>query len=95
MALHRCARHSNGGAASSTLGRISIHEYKTPQPKFLCSIAENFVEDNVRFTSCIFKVALHGYAGRPDRGFFLLLQPEIYFVALDADEGNVFLTSQK
>ena len=28
-------------------------------------------------------------------GFFPLLHPEIYFVALDADEGNVFLTSQK
>ena len=68
MAFHRCARHSNGGAASSTLGRISIHEYKTPQPKFLCSIAENFVEHNITFTSCIFKVALHGYADRPDRG---------------------------
>ena len=56
------------GTASSTLGRISILEYKTPQPKFLCSIAENFVEYNVGFTSCILKVALHGYAGRPDRG---------------------------
>ena len=55
------------GSALSTLGRISIVEYKTPQQKFLCSIAENFVEHNVRFTSCIFKVALHGYAGRPDR----------------------------
>ena len=31
----------------------------------------------------------------PIGGFFPLLQPEIYFVALDADEGNVFLTSQK
>ena len=31
----------------------------------------------------------------PIGGFFLLLQPEIYFVALDVDEGNVFLTSQK
>ena len=31
----------------------------------------------------------------PIGGFFPLLHPEIYFVALDADEGNVFLTSQK
>ena len=31
----------------------------------------------------------------PIGGSFPLLQPEIYFVALDADEGNVFLTSQK
>ena len=68
MTLLPCGRHSNGGAASSILGRISILEHKTPQQKFLCSIAENFVEHNVRFTSCIFKVALHGYAGRPDRG---------------------------
>ena len=56
------------GSALSTLGRISFLEYKTPQPKFLCSIAENFVEHNITFTSCIFKVALHGYAGRLDRG---------------------------
>ena len=83
------------GSALSTLGRISIHEYKTPQRKFLCSIAENFVEHNVRFTSCIFKVALHGYAGRPDWWLLPSSHPEIYFVALDADEGNVFLTSQK
>ena len=28
-------------------------------------------------------------------GFFPLLQHEIYFVVLDADEGSAFLTSQK
>ena len=61
------------GSALSTLGRISIVEYKTPQQKFLCSIAENFVDHDVRFTSCIFKVALHGYAGRPD--WWLLPSP--------------------
>ena len=31
----------------------------------------------------------------PIRGFFPLLQHEIYFVVLDADEGSAFLTSQK
>ena len=68
MALDRYARHSNGGAASSILGRIFIVDCKTRQQKFFCGIAENFVYHNVRLTSCVFKVALHGYAGRPDRG---------------------------
>ena len=31
----------------------------------------------------------------PIGGFFPLLQHEIYFVVLDADEGSAFLTSQK
>ena len=56
------------GSALSTLGRISILQYKTLQQKFLCSIAENFVEHNAMLISYTFKTALHGYAGRPDRG---------------------------
>ena len=31
----------------------------------------------------------------PIGGFFPLLQHEIYFLVLDADEGSAFLTSQK
>ena len=57
-------------------------------PKILWNIMSRLLVVSLKWLYMDMLVVLIG-------GFFPLLHPEIYFVALDADEGNVFLTSQK
>ena len=95
MALLPCGRHSNGvllcrpwAEFPSLSTKPRNKSFCVASPKILCNIMSCLLAIPLKWLYMDMLVV-------PIGGFFLLLQPEIYFVALDADEGNVFLTSQK
>ena len=95
MALDRCARRSNGvllcrpwAEFPSMNTKPRNESFCVASPKILWNIMSGSLVVSLKWLYMDMLVVLIG-------GFFPLLHPEIYFVALDADEGNVFLTSQK
>ena len=95
MALLRCGCHSNmillcrpWAEFPSLSTKPCNKNFCVASPKTLWNIMPGLLVVSLKWLYMDMLVV-------PIGGFFPLLQPEIYFVALDADEGNVFLTSQK
>ena len=95
MALHRCARHSNGALLfrpwaefPSLSTKHGNQSFCVASPKNLWNIMSGLLVVSLKWLYMDMLIVSIG-------GFFPLLQHEIYFVVLDADEGSAFLTSQK
>ena len=95
MALLPSGRHSNGvllcrpwAEFPSLSTKPRNKSFCVASPKILWTMMSGLLVVSLKWLYMDMLVV-------PIGGFFPLLHPEIYFVALDADEGNVFLTSQK
>ena len=95
MAFHRCARHSNGvllcrpwAEFPTLITKPRSKSFCVASPKILWNIMSGLLVVSLKWLYMDMLVV-------PIEGLFPLLQPEIYVVVLDADEGSAFLTSQK
>lgn len=95
MALLRCGRHSNmillcrpWAEFPSLSTKPCNKNFCVASPKILWNIMPRLLVVSLKWLYMDMLVV-------PIGGFFPLLQHEIYFVVLDADEGSAFLTSQK
>ena len=95
MALLPCGRHSNGvllcrpwAVFPSLSTKPRNKTFCVASPKILWNIMSGLLVVSLKWLYMDMLVV-------PIGGFFPLLQHEIYFLVLDADEGSAFLTSQK
>ena len=72
----------------SLIAKTVNKSFFVASPKILCNIMSGLLAVPLKWLYMDMLVV-------PIGGLFPLLQPEIYVVVLDADEGSAFLTSQK